>query len=170
MTEHRPYSRHGLTAPMVRVKLRGFRAIDRRTAGGRETLALRSELIAALGGEVDLSPQRRRLVEMAARAALLLDHVDGWLVGQRSLINARTRSLLPVLTQRQALADHLVRVLEKLGLDRVPRKVTDLASYLQQQYGQGTLEPHRTPLAPHEATEQLSSGEDQPTPGGNATS
>jgi hypothetical protein len=99
-----------------------------------------------------------------------LDHVDSWLVGQRSLINARTRSLLPVLTQRQALADHLVRVLEKLGLDRVPRKVTDLANYLQQQYGQGTLEHQRTPLAPHEATEQLSSGEDQPTPGGNATS
>jgi hypothetical protein len=122
---------------MVRVKLRGFRAIDRRTAAGREAIAFRSELLSALGG-VDLSPQRRRLVDMAARAALLLDHVDGWLVGQRSLVNARSRSLLPVLTQRQTLADHLVRVLDKLGLERVPRKVTDLTSYLQSQYGQKT--------------------------------
>jgi len=37
-----------------------------------------------------LSPQRRRLVEIAARTALLLDHVDGWLVGQRNLVNARS--------------------------------------------------------------------------------
>ncbi len=132
---------------MVRGKLQGFRAIDRRTTGGREALAFRSDLIAALGGEADLSPQRRRLVDMAARAALLLDHVDGWLVGQRSLVNARTRSLLPVLTQRQALADHLVRVLDKLGLDRVPRKVTDLASYLQQQYGPSGAEDDRAPQA-----------------------
>lgn len=131
----RTYSRHGLTAPMVRVKLRGFRAIDRRTAAGREALAFRSELIAALGGEAELSPQRRRLVDMAARAALLLDHVDAWLVAQRSLINARTRSLVPVLTQRQTLADHLARVLEKLGLDRAPKKVTDLTAYVRARYG-----------------------------------
>src|SRR5262249_27023 len=71
-------TRHGLTVPMVRVKLRGFKAIDRRTVGAREAMAFRSELIAALGGEPALSPQRRRLVDMAARAALLLDHVDGW--------------------------------------------------------------------------------------------
>jgi len=130
MNGARSRSRHGLTAPMVRVKLQGFRAIDRRTVGGRDALAFRADLIEAIGGEADLPPQRRRLVDMAARAALLLDHVDGWLVGQRSLVNARTRSLLPVLIQRQALADHLVRVLDKLGLDRVPRKVTDLASYI----------------------------------------
>src|SRR5215831_15582942 len=119
MSERRSHTRHGLTAPMVRVKLQGFRAIDRRTAAGRAALAFRSDLIAALGGEADLSPQRRRLVELAARAALLLDHVDAWLVAQPSLVNSRTRSLVPVLTQRQALADHLVPILEKLGLDRI---------------------------------------------------
>jgi hypothetical protein len=95
---------------MTWVKLRGFRAIDRRTVVAREALAFRSELVAALGGEADLSPQRRRLVDMTARAALLLDHVDGWLVGQRSLVNPRATALLPVLVQRQALADHLARL------------------------------------------------------------
>ena len=158
----KPRSRHGLTAPMVRVKLQGFRAIDRRTAGGRGALAFRSELIAALGGEADLSPQRRRLVEMAARAALLVDHVDGWLVGQRSLVNARSRSLLPVLTQRQALADHLVRVLEKLGLDRMPKKVTDLATYLQSRYGESGSDRERTPRTAGEAARHT---EGWPTPG-----
>jgi len=108
---------------MVRVNLRGFRAIDRRTAGAREALAFRRELVTALGGEADLSPQRRRLIDMAARAALLLDHIDSWLVSQQSLINARTRAMLPVLVQRQSLADHLARVLDRLGLDRLPQRV-----------------------------------------------
>src|SRR5215472_7214694 len=41
--------------------------------------------------------------EMAARAALLLDHIDGWLVGQRSLVNGRTRTLLLVVIQRRRM-------------------------------------------------------------------
>src|SRR5438552_7734231 len=135
MTAPRPYSRHGLNAPMARIKLRGFGTIDRRTAAAREQLALRRELANALGGESNLSPQRRKLIDMAARASLLLDHVDAWLFQQRSLVNARTKTLLPVLVQRQALADHLTRLLDKLGLDRVPQKVTDLASYVEQRYG-----------------------------------
>src|SRR5712692_9927201 len=105
-------SRHGLTPAMVRVRLRGFKAIDRRTAGARAAMAFRSELVTALGGEADLSPQKRRLIEMTARAALLLDHVDSWLAGQTSLVNRKTKSLLPVLTQRQAIADHLARLLD----------------------------------------------------------
>src|SRR5215475_4973359 len=122
MTPPRPYSRHGLTAPMVRIKLAGFGAIDRRTAAARATLAFKHELIAALGGEADLSPQRRKLIDMAARASLLLDHIDAWLFQQRSLVNARAKTLLPVLVQRQAIADHLTRLLDKLGLDRMPQK------------------------------------------------
>ena len=135
MTAPRPYSRHGLNAPMARIKLRGFGTIDRRTAAAREQLALRRELANALGGESNLSPQRRKLIDMAARASLLLDHVDAWLFQQRSLVNARAKTLLPVLVQRQALADHLIRLLDKLGLDRVQQKVTDLASYVEQRYG-----------------------------------
>jgi hypothetical protein len=123
---------------MARVKLRGFKAIDRRTAAARETLAFRSELVMALGGEADLSPQKKRLVDMAARASLLLDHVDAWLFAQQSLINARNKTLLPVLIQRQALAEHLARLLEKLGLERAPQKVPDLATYLAQRHASRT--------------------------------
>jgi hypothetical protein len=135
MTARRAYTRHGLTAPMVRLKLKGFGAIDRRTAAARATLAFRRELIAAQGGEGQLSPQRRRLTDMVVRASMLLDHVDAWLFEQRSLVNARAKTLLPILVQRQALGDHLTRLLDKLGLDRVPQKVTDLASYVEQRYG-----------------------------------
>jgi len=107
---------------MVKVKLAGFSTIDRRTAAARATLAFKHELIAALGGEAQLSPQRRKLIDLAARTSLLLDHIDAWLFQQRSLVNARAKMLLPVLVQRQALADHLTRLLDKLGLDRMPQK------------------------------------------------
>ena len=130
MTERRTYSRHGLNAAMVRVKLRGFSALDRRMAGAREALGFRRELVSALGGDADLSPQRRRLIDMAVRAALLLDHVDAWLFEQESLVNKRTRTLLPVLNQRQSLADHLARLLDRLGLDRVPQRVPALHDVL----------------------------------------
>src|SRR5437870_9515708 len=106
MTARRPYSRTGLNALKARLTLRGMSAIDRRSAPARATLAFRSELVAALGGEADLSPQKRRLTDMAARAALLLDHVDAWRCQRRSLVNARAKALLPVLAQRPALAAH----------------------------------------------------------------
>jgi hypothetical protein len=135
MTARRSYTRHGLTAPMVRVRLAGFSAIDRRTAAARETLAFRRDLIAAQGGEADLSPQRRRLTDMAVRAALLLDHVDAWILGQRSLVNGRTKALLPIVVQRQSLADHLAKLLDKLGLERRARPVPALADYVREKYG-----------------------------------
>ncbi len=72
---------------------------------------------------------------MTARAALLLDHVDAWLFEQRSLVNARAKTLLPVLVQRQAIADHLARLLDKLGLDRMPKKVPALDAYVTEKYG-----------------------------------
>jgi hypothetical protein len=46
-------------------------------------LALRRELANALGGEADLTPQQRKLIDMAARASALLDHVNAWLFQQR---------------------------------------------------------------------------------------
>jgi len=108
---------------MARIKLRGFSAIDRRTAAAREHLALRRELANSLGGEAHLPPQQRKRIDLAARASLLLDHVDAWIFQQPRLVNARAKTLLPVLVQRQAIADHLTRLLDKLGLDRVSQKV-----------------------------------------------
>ena len=114
MTARRSYTRHGLNAPMARIKLAGFSAIDRRTAAAREHLALRRELANSLGGEAHLPPQQRKRIDLAARASLLLDHVDAWLFQQPRLVNARAKTLLPALAQRQAIADHLVRLLDKL--------------------------------------------------------
>ena len=93
-----------------------------RTVAAREMLAFRDELVAALGGDAELSPQQRKLIDLAARTSLYLDHLDAWLTEQKTLINHRSRSVLPVLLQRQTLAEHLARLLDKLGLDRVPQQ------------------------------------------------
>jgi hypothetical protein len=134
MTEPRPYSRHGLNAAKARVKLRGLAAIDMRTVAAREMVAFRDELISALGGKDQVSPQRRKLVDLAGRSSLYLGHVDAWLAEQQTLINKRSRSVLPVLVQRQAIADHLARLLDKLGLDRRPKRVPSLNEYLATRY------------------------------------
>ncbi len=135
MKPARSYSRHGLNAVKAQVKLRGLAAIDMRTVAAREMLAFRDELVAALGGDAELSPQRRKLVDLVARASLYLDHLDAWLAAQQTLINRRSRSVVPVLLQRQTLADHLARLLDKLGLDRVPTKIDALDRYVAEKYG-----------------------------------
>ncbi len=128
MNPARAYSRHGLNAVKARVKLRGLAAIDMRTVAAREMLAFRDELVAAVGGDTELSPQRRKLVDLAARASLYLDHLDAWLAGQQTLVNRRSRSVLPVLLQRQSIAEHLARLLDRLGLDRAIAKTPTLAA------------------------------------------
>ena len=141
MKAARTYSRHGLNAVKTRVALRGLTAIDMQTVAAREMLAYRDDLLAALGGSADLSPQRRKLVDLAARASLYLDHLDGWLTEQPTLINRRSRSVLPVLLQRQTLADHLARLLDRLGLDRVPTKIEALDRYVAEKYGDVREQP-----------------------------
>ncbi len=128
MKTARSYSRHGLNAVKSQVKLRGLAAIDMRTVAAREMLAFRDELVAALGGDTELSPQRRKLVDLATRASLYLDHLDAWLAGQQTLVNRRSRSVLPVLLQRQSIAEHLAKLLDRLGLDRTAAKVPTLAA------------------------------------------
>jgi hypothetical protein len=153
----RPYTPHGLTAPMVRIKLAGFSAIDRRTAAAREHLALRSELANAVGGEANLlTPQERKLIDLAARASLLLDHVDAWLFEQPRLVNARAKTLLPILVQRQALADHLIRLLDRLpvmtehapSVGRVVIQIPDNGRDRHLAVGRTTNGQHPVPRSP----------------------
>jgi hypothetical protein len=118
VTARRPYNRHGLQPLKVRVKVRGLGAIDRRTAVARALPTWRSELVQDLGGPDGVSAQKRALLDLAYQTKLLLDSVDAWLLEQPTLINARRRTVLPVVLQRQQLADALSRYLQALGLER----------------------------------------------------
>jgi hypothetical protein len=85
-------------------------------------LAWKAELEVALGGS-ELSPQRRALIDIAARTRLFIDSCDAWLVQQESVIVKRRSAVRPVLLQRQILVDSLVRILSQLGLERQAKRV-----------------------------------------------
>ena len=51
------------------------------------------------------------------------------------IVNKRRRSVYPILLQRQQLADSFARHLDKLGLERLPKPVPRLASYLKAKHG-----------------------------------
>jgi hypothetical protein len=111
------------------VRTLGSRTIDRRTRVGRALAGWCADLARDLGGADQLSTAQRALIEQAATTRLILDSIDGWLAQQPSLIDRRKRALLPVVRERQSLADALVRYLSTLGLERRAKDVTDLTSY-----------------------------------------
>lgn len=68
-----------------------------------------------LGGKDAISTQQEALIDLACKSKLLLDSVDTWLLSQPSLINKRKRTLLPVVLQRQTLADGLAAISASWG-------------------------------------------------------
>ena len=126
-------SRTGLRALKSRVTVRGLAAIDRRTTAARTLLDFRRELLDDLGGAHTITAARLALVEMAVRTRLFVDHVDAFLMAQPSLIVKRARlrgRLLPLVEQRQRLAESLARLLGQLGLERRTPEPLDLREYL----------------------------------------
>lgn len=88
-----------------------------------------------------LRPPGRPLVDLSTKTKLLLDSIDSWLLRQPSLIDKRRRALLPVVRERQTLADALARYLTLLGLERKPKPTQALGEYLAKTYGGPTGEP-----------------------------
>jgi hypothetical protein len=112
----REYRKSGYYSIKRALMRRGLRAIDGRSELARNLAKWRSDLIRDLGN--DVSTQQSALIDLAVKSKLLLDSVDTWLLTQPSLVNARKRSVIPVVLQRQSLADGLARYLSMLGLER----------------------------------------------------
>ncbi len=137
-------SKHGLTTLKQAVKGLGGRVIDRRTTLGKALSRWRLNLIQDLGGEETISTQQEALIDLCVKSKLMLDSIDAWLLTQRSLINARKRSLLPAVRERQQLADGLARYLGQLGLERRTKEVPSLTEYLNTKYGSPETSPGST--------------------------
>ena len=142
MSERRSRSRHGLNALKARLKLRGLAGIDQRTAPARALIAWRRELLDDLGGDGAVSAQERAILDLASQTKLLLDSIDAWLLVQPSLVNARRKAVLPVVRERQHLADALARYLGQLGLEPRARPASDLGAYLA---AHGAASPDQNP-------------------------
>ena len=110
--------KHKLNVLKKAVRNLGSRAIDQRTTLGKALAQWRKELIEDLGGPEAVSTQKQAIIDLAVHTKLLLDSIDAWLLKQPSLVNARRRAVLPVVLQRQHLAESLARSLTQLGLER----------------------------------------------------
>ncbi len=113
----------GLTKLKAAVKELGGRSIDKRTSVGRALARWRTDLLQDLGGADAVSTQRVAVVELAVRTELILDSLDTWLLRQPSLVLARKRMVMPVVMQRQQIADALARYMGQLGLERRLRDI-----------------------------------------------
>lgn len=125
--------RTGLKGLKARVKVRGLAAIDTRTTAARALLDWRRELLDDLGGMVTVSAAQLALVEVATRTRLYLDHVDAHLLEQPTLLTRRNR-LKPLVEQRTRLADSLIAVLTRLGLEKRKPAAPSLESYIAARY------------------------------------
>ena len=133
----REYQKSGLfTLKRALIDL-GSKAIDGRSSVGVALRRWKADLVQDLGGDDSISTQQETLIELAVRSKIMLDSIDACLLTQPSLINARLRTLIPLVLQRQTLADGLAvlqrqtladglaRYLSQLGLER-RRKVKTL--------------------------------------------
>ena len=119
-------TRHGLNTLRRKVEVHGLDALDARCAGARVLQTWRLELIEALGGEAQLSPQQITLIELVTRLKLFLDHTDSYLLALPSLINRRYKKMVPVLKERMLLSGELRATLVLLGLKKIPKLVSSI--------------------------------------------
>jgi hypothetical protein len=122
-------NRKNRTALKGLVKIQGLWEIDKRSLAARMLVRWKKQLVVALGGEQEISPQRMCLVDLAVRTRLFVESLDAFLVGEQSLMNKKAKSVLPVLMQRQTLADSLTKILKTLGLNRQHGKILSLKEY-----------------------------------------
>jgi hypothetical protein len=108
----------GLSKLKDTMKRLGSRAIDRRTSTGKALAQWRNDLVDDLGGDDTISTQQSCLIDLAVKSKLMLDSIDAWILSRPTLVNSRKKTLLPVVIQRQTLADGLARYLGQLGLER----------------------------------------------------
>jgi hypothetical protein len=88
------------------------------TEVGRALEAFKAEVIDALGGSANVTPQQVTIIEAIARQKLFLESLDAWLFQQKSLVHWRKRAAFPIVMQRSTLSRDLVYMLGLLGLDR----------------------------------------------------
>lgn len=121
---------HGLTLMKRAVKAHGMQEIDGRTKLAKALDHWRDQLLSDLWENEQASTQQLTIVNLAVKTKLHLDSINSWLLQQPTLVNTRKRTLLPVVLQRQQLADALARYMTQLGLDRKAKQLPTLSEYL----------------------------------------
>lgn len=129
---------HGDTLLKRAVKELGTKALDGRSTLAIELKAERRELIAALGGPSEISPQELAIIEMIAMKRIRRKPIQEWVPLNRDRLFDRRKGIVrQILLQVEALDESEVRLLKELGLKRKPKQVS-LSDYLN---GNGKAKP-----------------------------
>ena len=124
-------TKHGLNSMKRSLNKLGSRGIDRRTRYGKALFAWKAHLITDLGGDQTVTTQELQVIDTIIKDKLILDSIDVYILelGDK-VINRRSRRLYPIVLQRTALADSMVKKLTILGLSRRIAEGPDPAAYL----------------------------------------
>jgi len=127
-SRRRRYDKHGLSKLRRSVTNLTTRRLDGRSALAVAVRRWKEDVRRDLGG--DLTRAQESVLELAAQAWVIVSSLDDWIARQPSLVNARKKTLLPVVAQRMQIAEGLARHLERLGLERQAKPVETLENYL----------------------------------------
>ena len=112
---------------------------------------LRAQLIADKGGEETVSTAERMLIDLAVDAYMKKQSTTAFLLTLPSLVDKRHRRVWQVVQDDVRLGAHLQSVLRDLGLERRPKDVDDLHSYIAGKVEQASTAQAEAP--PAEASE-----------------
>jgi hypothetical protein len=144
-------TRLGLRALKAKIQLRGLDTINKQTFAGRLLFEWRQELITALGGEEQVTPQIRALIDLACQSKAIVDHVTAFIMEQESLVIKRRKAVIPVVMQRAQLAAQLEKTLTTLGLQRIAKQSESLAQYSERRRREIDEEEARASVQPSAA-------------------
>ena len=141
---------HGVIAFRNQVKRRSRRGrslIDRRSAAGKNAVAIGDQLLADLGGEANCSTAKLMLIEMVRRDVYFADEIDKrifrylYKVGQDPDIGAKAKASAKLVSTlysyRQGVVNNLSRNLLALGLEKAPPKQKSLEEILAEDENEG---------------------------------
>src|SRR5262249_2856342 len=106
------------------VAVRGLNALDGRSAAVRLVREWQAAITADLGGPEQLSAQKRALIDILSRSPLVLNHIDSFMMEQRSLINRKRKAIIPIVRDRQVIVDGIARLVAQIGSDKVEKRVS----------------------------------------------
>jgi hypothetical protein len=147
----RSYQKSGLYAAKKELFNHGSKPIDKRTQAGRSIQEWKAAIISDLGGEEELTTAKQAIVDLAVKNMLLLGIIDQFVFREQAVVNKRNRSLFPIISQRQALADSLIRYLTTLGLERVAKRVPVLSEYLAEKASEDSPKKRHASKQAHES-------------------
>lgn len=137
---------HGDTLLKQAVSKLGTRALDGRTTLAKELEAERQELIQALGGPSEVSPQEMAIIQMIAMKRVRRKPIQQWaLLNRDRLFDRRKHSLRPIALQLEQLEESEVRLLKELGLKRRAKQLPSLSEYLN---ANGAPKPNPASVSP----------------------